>query len=35
MQKSEVVDASKLSNGVYFLHIQGETNAIKKIIVKH
>lgn len=35
LQNSEVIKTTNLSNGIYFLQIQGETNAIKKIIVKH
>ncbi|MCH7524906.1 MAG: T9SS type A sorting domain-containing protein [Bacteroidetes bacterium] len=34
-QHKEIIKTIGLSNGIYFLQIQGETNAIKKIIVKH
>lgn len=34
-QNSEVINSSRLSNGIYFLHINGENNAVKKIIIKH
>jgi len=34
-QNNEIIKTTNLSNGVYFLQILGETNAIKKIIVKH
>lgn len=34
-KKSEIVKTAYLSNGIYFLQIIGETNAIKKLIVKH
>lgn len=34
-QSREVIDSSVYSNGIYFLQIKGETNAVKKIIIKH
>jgi len=34
-QNNVVIKTTILSNGVYFLQIKGEANAIKKIIVKH
>jgi hypothetical protein len=34
-QFNEIIKTTNLVNGVYFLQIKGETNAIKKIIVKH
>lgn len=35
IKRSEIIKTSNLANGVYFLQIKGETNAIKKIIIKH